>query len=49
MNHLYPTTGIPTHAIHPFTRLPWVMPERRLKRSEAVRYNHGGQLQVIRN
>lgn len=23
MNHLYPTTGIPTHAIHPFTRLPW--------------------------
>ena len=22
MNHLYPTTGIPTHAIHPFTRLP---------------------------
>lgn len=26
MNHLYPTTGIPTHAIHPFTRLPWDAP-----------------------
>ena len=22
INHLYPTTGIPTHAYHPFTRLP---------------------------
>jgi len=26
INHLYPTTGIPTHAYHPFTRVPWYPP-----------------------